>query len=55
MSPVTYVTSRFDVQQQQYADDTQLYIAVSQADSSSYIHSLESALSALSCWFSTVT
>jgi len=33
-------------------DNTQLYIAVSQADSSSSIHSLESAISALSSWFS---
>jgi len=51
ISPVSSVTSPFGVLQQQYADDTKIYIAVSQADPSSSTQNLESALSALSSWF----
>ena len=51
ISPVASIASLFGVHQQQYADDTQLYISLSKPDSAANLQVLESALSSLSAWF----
>ena len=52
ISPVSPIASSHSVSQQQYADGTQLYIAISHSDSNSFITSLQSALLSLYSWFS---
>ena len=52
ISPVSLIASSQSVSQQQYADDTQLYIAISHSDSNSSITSLQSSLLSLYSWFS---
>jgi len=47
-----YVTYRtYDVQQQQYADDTQLYNAVSPSDPRNEPNALQACLTSLQTWF----
>ena len=52
ISPVSLIASSHSVFQQQYADDNQLYIAISHSDSNSSITSLQSALLSFYSWFS---
>ena len=49
-SPITAIASAHCISQQQYADDTQLYIALSRNDSSTSIVNLESCLNDLYYW-----
>jgi len=49
-SPIAAIASAHSVLQQQYADDTQLYIALSLNDSSTSTPNLESCLSDLYYW-----
>ncbi len=50
-SPIAAIARSFNICQQQYADDTQLWIALSPADLASSITSLTSCLLALQTWF----
>ena len=52
VSPIASLLSQLGVTQHQYADDTQLHIAISPSSLSSELHKLESALHTLSYWFS---
>ena len=47
------VAQSHGVQQQQYADDTQLYIALTSSDPSSELAALQSCLTSLQVWFYT--
>ena len=49
--PITSVAYRHHVNQQQYADDTQLYIAFTKQTAVSSIHNLQACLVALQAWF----
>jgi hypothetical protein len=49
-SPLASLASSFSVHQQQYADDTQLYISLSPSSFSTQIHRLEDCLTALHAW-----
>ena len=49
-SPFASLASSFSVQQQQYADDSQLYISLSPSSFSTQIHRLEDCLSSLHAW-----
>ena len=51
-SPIAHIVSSFGLLQQQYADDTQIYVAVSRLNQSLNILQLERCLSALHTWFS---
>ena len=51
-SPVANIASSYNIGQQQYADDTQLFIALSPKDYSADISSLSSCLCSLHSWFS---
>ena len=51
ISPIQFITAHFKVDQQQYADDTQLFISMSKTNSADQIHCLESALLHLTSWF----
>ena len=46
-----FVASHFKVDQQQYADDTQLFISISKTNSADQIRCLEAALLHLTSWF----
>jgi len=50
-SPIATITRSFQVCHQQYADDTQLFIALNPSDLSSGIANLTSCLHALHSWF----
>ena len=50
--PIAHIVSSFGLLQQQYADDTQIYVAVSRLNQSINILQLERCLSALPTWFS---
>ena len=52
ISPIAHIAASFGLIQQQYADDTQLYIAISRNSFLTSIHQLEEGLSALHVWFS---
>jgi len=52
ISPIASIISSLGVHQQQYADDTQLYIGISHSSSGHDLHVLESALSYLASWIS---
>jgi len=52
ISPISSILSQTGVRQHQYADDTQLYMAISNPTASADLRILESALSILSTWFS---
>jgi len=51
VSPISTLLSNLGVNHHQYADDTQLHIAISKSSASSDIQILESALSTVSSWF----
>ena len=51
-SPIAHMASSFGLLQQQYADDTQIYVAVSRLNQAINILQLERCLSALHTWFS---
>ena len=46
-SPIAHIVSFFGLLQQQYADDTQIYVAVSRLNQPTNIRQLEQCLSAL--------
>ena len=50
-SPISRLVASSGLAQQQYADDTQVYVTLSQADFSLGINSLQSGLSSLCHWF----
>jgi len=50
-SPISTIADYHHVSQQQYADDTQLYLALSPTDYSPGITVLESCLNSLHLWF----
>ena len=52
ISPIAHIASSFGLIQQQYADDTQLYIAIYRNSFLTFIHQLEEGLSPLNVWFS---
>jgi hypothetical protein len=52
VSPIASLISQQGVNQHQYADDTQLFISISQSSASVDIQTLQSALAVLSEWFS---
>jgi hypothetical protein len=52
VSPLGHIISSHNINHQQYADDTQLYIALSSVDPHSGISQLEAALTSLNSWFS---
>ena len=49
--PSQFVTSQFNVDQQQYADGTQVFISVSKSNSPARVSRLETALIHLTSWF----
>ena len=51
ISPIQFVTSQFNVDQQQYADDTQVFISLSKSNSPDRVSRLETALVHLTSWF----
>jgi len=51
ISPIADIASQYGVSLQQYADDTQLYIACSVDDAASALSILESCLASLHSWF----
>ena len=51
ISPIQFVTSQFNVDQQQYADDTQVFISLSKSNSPDRVCRLETALTHLTSWF----
>ena len=51
ISPIQFVTNQFKVDQQQYADDTQVFISSSKSNSSDRVSRLETALVHLTSWF----
>ena len=51
-SPIAHIVSSFGLLQQQYADDMQIYVAVSRLNQSINILQLERYLSVLRTWFS---
>ena len=50
-SPVSSLVSSFGLSQQQYADDTQIYVKVNKNSQSTSLASLESCLSSLCLWY----
>jgi len=52
ISPISSLIAAHNLQHQQYADDTQLFISVSPTDSTLSVSRLESFLSDLYCWLS---
>jgi retron-type reverse transcriptase len=52
VSPIASLLSHWGANQHQYADDTQLFISVSQSSAPADLHILESALADLSQWLS---
>ena len=53
ISSIAAVAESHGVQQQQYADDTQLYIVLTPSDPSSELAALQSCLTSLQVWFYT--
>ena len=51
ISSIQSVTSQFNVDQQQYADDTQVFISLSENNSPDRVSRLETALIHLTSWF----
>ena len=52
-SPISSLCHLYHVQQQQYADDTQLYIAVLISDPRNELNALQTCLTSLQTWFCT--
>ena len=51
ISQISSIANKHGITQQQYADDTQLYIAVSNSDHTREIQRLEACLLAIHAWF----
>lgn len=51
VSPIASIVSQFSVHQQQYADDTQLFVCLSPSTLSTSLLSLQQCTSALTAWF----
>ena len=51
-SPTAHTAQAHGIQQQQYADDTQLYVALSPNSMVTQVSALESCLESLQAWFS---
>ena len=51
ISPMARLVSSFGLNQQQYADDTQLYFAINNTNHASSLSTIHACLSALSSWF----
>ena len=51
ISPISSIVSSYGLTQQQYADDTQIYLSLSKTDPRASINSLHTCLSALRIWF----
>ena len=51
ISPIQFVTSQFNVDQQQYADDTHVFNSFSKSNSPDRVSRLETALVHLTSWF----
>ena len=49
--PIQFVTGQFNVDQHQYADDTQVFITLSKSNSPDRVSRLETALVHLTSWF----
>ena len=49
--PITHIAQVHGIQQQQYADDTQLYVALSPNSLVTHVSALESCLESLQAWF----
>jgi hypothetical protein len=52
ISPISNLVASHNLQHQQYADDTQLFVAISSTDPSQSVSELESCLADLYCWLS---
>ena len=52
ISPLSHLIAAHNLQHQQYADDTQLFIAISPTDPTQSVTELESCLTDLYCWLS---
>jgi len=50
-SPTAHIAQAHGIQQQQYADDTQLYVALSPNSMVTHVSALESCLESLHVWF----
>ena len=50
-SPTAHIAQAHGIQQQQYADDTQLYVALSPNSIVTHVSALESCLESLDVWF----
>jgi len=50
-SPTAHIAQAHGIQQQQYADDTQLYVALSPNSIVTHVSALESCLESLHVWF----
>jgi len=50
-SPIAHIAQAHGIQQQQYADDTQLYVALSPNSMVTHVSALESCLESLQAWF----
>jgi len=55
ISPISSIASSFNVSIQQYADNTQIYIALTTADVTAHVTRLSSCLSVLHNWFCVIT
>ena len=51
ISPIQFVTSQLNVDQQQYADDTQVFISLSKCNSPDRVSRLETSLVHITSWF----
>jgi len=50
-SPIAHIAQAHGIQQQQYADDTQLYLVLSPNSMVTHVPALESCLESLQAWF----
>jgi len=51
IAPIAHIAQAHGIQQQQYADDTQLYVALSPNSMVTHVFALESCLESLQSWF----
>jgi len=50
-SPISHITEAHNIQQHQYADDTQLFLTLTSSNVHAQVSTLESCLSSLQTWF----
>ena len=50
-SPISHIAEAHNIQQHQYADDTQLFVALTSSNMHAQVSTLESCLSSLQTWF----